>query len=162
LANATGRELRPFFLRVDRKANSLQWLDMKITARMALVAALGFLYGCGNSSNPAMTGTWLFALMPSDSASPSLELTANLTQSGTQITGQVSLTGNAASCGSSASITGSLSGDTITLQLTQAQSTIDFSGTANPAFTSVSGTYTAAAGSCLQNGGIGSWSAALE
>ncbi len=106
-----------------------------------------------------MTGTWLFALIPNNDTSAAFQVTANLTQVGTQITGTVSLTG---SCGTSASMTGSVTGNSLTLQLTQPESTIDFSGTANLAFTSASGTYTAVAGSCLQDGGYGSWSAALE
>ena len=129
---------------------------------MALAAAFGFLSACSSSSNPAMTGTWLLALIPNDDSSAGFELTANLTEVGNQITGTVSLTGSAAACGSSASISGNVTGNTITLQLTQPESTIDFSGTANLAFTAVSGTYTAAAGSCIQNGGFGSWSAALD
>ena len=109
-----------------------------------------------------MTGTWLLALIPNDNPTSAFQLTANLTQVGNQITGTVSLTGDAAACGGSASMSGTLSGNTLTLQLTQTESTIDFTGTANLAFTAASGTYTAAAGSCLQNGGFGSWSAALE
>lgn len=142
-------------------ANSLQWFKMKI-ARMALLVALVSLSACSSSSNPAMSGTWLFALTPINSSSPVLEFTTNLTQIGSQITGQITLTGNAASCGSAASMSGTLMGNTLTLQLNQIDSAIDFSGTVNPEFTAASGTYTGAAGSCLLDSGFGSWSAALE
>jgi hypothetical protein len=101
-------------------------------------------------------------LTPTGSALVALEATANLTQSGDQITGNVSVTGDAPSCGTQALMSGTVKGNTLTLELTQSQSAIDFIGTANLAFTSASGTYTATSGSCLLNGGTGSWSAALE
>jgi hypothetical protein len=135
---------------------------MKNIARIALVLAFGFLSGCNPSPNPAMTGTWLFVLTPTGSASEVIQATADLTQLGNQVIGQVSLSENAAACGTTASMTGTVKGNTLTLQLAQLQSAIDFTGTANLAFTSASGTYTATAGSCLQNGGSGSWSASLD
>jgi hypothetical protein len=135
---------------------------MRAAAGISLVIALTFLNSCNPANNPAMTGTWLFALTPTGSASVVLQATANLTQVGNRITGQVSLSGNAATCGSEASMSGTVKGNSLTLQLSQLQSAIDFTGTANLAFTSASGTYTATAGSCLLNGGTGSWSAALE
>lgn len=113
-------------------------------------------------SNPATTGTWLFVLTPTGSNTVALEASANLTQVATQITGQVSLGGNTDSCGNQGSMSGTMKGSSLAIQLTQPQSAIDFTGTANLAFTSASGTYTAASGSCLLNGETGSWSAALE
>ena len=142
--------------------DSLQWSKMKNVARTALVLALGFLVGCSNSSNPAMTGSWFFAFTPLDSSTVVLQFTANLTQEGSQITGQASLTGDAAACGTAGSMQGSLMGNTLTLEFNQLQSTINLNGTVNPEFTSASGTYTGASGSCLLNGGIGSWSAVLQ
>ena len=120
------------------------------------------LSGCGTSSNPAMTGNWLFVFTPTGSTMSAIQATANLTQVGTNVTGQVSLSGGAASCGSKASMSGTVKGNSLTLQLTQIQSTINLTGTANQAFTSALGDYTAASGSCLLNGGTGSWSAALQ
>src|SRR6516162_99997 len=124
--------------------DSLQWSKMKNVARTALIVALGFLIGCSNSSNPAMTGSWLFAFTPLDSSAVVLQFTANLTQEGSQITGQVSLTGDAASCGTAGSMQGTLMGNNLTLEFNQLNSTINLSGTVNPEFTSASGTYTGA------------------
>jgi len=135
---------------------------MRTASRTILVIALAFLNSCNPANNPALTGTWLFALTPTGSAFVALEATANLTQVGNQITGNVSLSGNPDSCGNEALISGTVKGNALTLQLTQSQSVIGFMGTANLAFTSASGTYIASAGSCLLNGGTGSWSAALE
>lgn len=109
-----------------------------------------------------MSGTWFFALTPIETSSPVLEFTTNLTQIGSQITGQITLTGSAANCGSAASMSGTIMGNALSLQLNQVDSSIDFTGTVNPEFTAASGTYTGAAGSCLLNSGFGSWSAALQ
>jgi hypothetical protein len=127
-----------------------------------LLILVTFLSACGTSSNPAMTGNWLFVFTPTGSSTSAIQATANLTQVGTNVTGQVSLSGGAASCGSEASISGTVKGNSLTFQLTQLQSTISLTGTANQAFTSALGNYTGASGSCLLNGGIGSWSAALQ
>jgi len=129
---------------------------------LLLLVLVTFLSGCGTSSNPAMTGNWLFVFTPTGSATSAIQATANLTQVGTDVTGQVSLSGGAASCGSQASISGTVKGNSLTFQLTQLQSTINLTGTANQAFTSALGSYTAVSGSCLLNGGTGSWSAALQ
>jgi hypothetical protein len=138
-------------------------LDMQnIIGRITLIAALTFLSGCNPSPNPALTGTWLFTLTSSGSPAEVIQLTANLTQLGNAITGQVTLSGNGAACGTTASMSGTVKGNNLTLQLVQQESTIEFTGTANQAFTSASGTYTATAGTCLQNGSGGSWSATLE
>jgi hypothetical protein len=134
---------------------------MKI-ARLVLLLAFGSLSACSSSSNPAMSGTWLFALTPVGTSTPVLEFTTNLTQIGSQITGQITLTGNAANCGSAASMSGTIMGNSLNLQLNQIDSMIGFTGTVNPEFTAASGSYTGAAGSCLLDGGFGSWSAVLQ
>ena len=53
-------------------------------------------------------------------------------------------------------------GNNLTLQFNQLDSSINLTGTVNPEFTAASGSYTGASGSCLLNGGIGSWAAALQ
>ena len=135
---------------------------MRNIGRLTLILALTLVSGCNPSPNPAMTGTWLFALTSSGSPAELIQLTANLTQLGNTITGSVTLSGNAAACGTTASMSGTVKGNNLTLELIQQQSTIEFTGTANLAFTNASGTYTATGGTCLQNGGGGSWSATLE
>lgn len=130
---------------------------LRITIPLLLALALG----C-SSSNPEMTGTWMFALTPTGASSTAIQATANLTQTGSQVGGPASLSGTGISCGTEASFSGTVKGNTLTLQITQVQSAINLTGTANQAFTSASGTYTASSGSCLLNGGTGSWSATLQ
>jgi len=134
----------------------------KILNRLVLLILLTLLGACGTSSNPALTGNWLFVFTPTGSATSAIQATANLTQVGTNVTGQVSLSGGAVSCGSEASMSGTVRGNSLSFQLTQIESTINLTGTANQAFTSALGNYTAVSGSCLLNGGTGSWSAALQ
>jgi len=137
-------------------------MKIQTLGRAALPLLLIFLSGCGTSSNPAMTGNWLFVFTPTGSSTSALQASANLTQVGTNVTGQVSLSGGAASCGNEASASGTVRGNSLTFQFTQIQSSVSLTGTANQAFTSAQGNYTAASGSCLLNGETGSWSAALQ
>jgi hypothetical protein len=137
-------------------------VKVQALSRLVLLIPAILLSGCGTSSNPAMTGNWLFVFTPTGSSTSALQATANLTQAGTNVSGQVSLSGGAASCGNEASMSGTVQGNSLTFHLTQVQSTITLNGTANQAFTSAQGNYTAASGSCLLNGETGSWSAALQ
>ncbi len=144
--------------------------DMKSFVRIALVVALGFLNGCGSgtSSLPPLTGTWLFTLTPAASPSEVIQALGTLRQvnsNSNEVSGQVTLTGSGTACGTMAEMSGILNGSNLTLRLTQSQSTISLTGTANTTVLSginASGKYTATAGPCLQNGGTGTWSAGLE
>jgi hypothetical protein len=147
---------------MDPDMNRLAIFNKQCLSTFTLLVALSLLSGCGTSNNPAMTGTWLFVFTPTGSSTAAIQATANLTQVGTNVTGQVSVSGGAASCGSDASISGYARGNSLTFQITQIESTINLTGTANQAFTSAQGSYTADSGSCLLNGETGSWSAALE
>lgn len=134
---------------------------MENIVRTISVVVLVPLIGCG-SPNPAMTGSWLFTLTPDGSSSDVILGTANLTQNGSQITGPITLTGNGTVCGSTATMSGTLEGTTLTLQIVQLQSIIQLTGSTNLAFTSASGTFIEmVGGACLQNPGIGTWSALL-
>src|ERR1700685_4477252 len=138
---------------------------MKSLVCFVLVVALGFLNGCGSGQTPlpSLTGTWLFSLTPANSPSNVIQATAALTQLNNNILlGQVTLKGSGTSCGTQAQMTGSLSGNSLILQLTQSPSELILKGTATTALTvNASGTYTASSGQCLQNGGAGNWSAFL-
>jgi len=139
---------------------------MKIFLRIALVVLLGLLNGCGNSPVlPPLTGTWSFTLTPTGSPSDVIQATVALTQLGNSVFGPVTLTGNGAACGTTAMMSGTVNGVALSLQLTQSQSTLKFTGKATggyPLTTYASGKYTASSGPCLQNGGTGTWSAFLE
>jgi len=135
---------------------------MKTLARTALLLVLGFITGCNPSPNPALSGTWVFTLTPTEDPSNVIQATASLTQLGTNVTGPVNLTGNGFSCGDTATMTGTVQGNVLVLQLTQEVSSVGFNGTANQAFTSANGTYTVSTGPCLQNLGTGTWTAVLN
>ena len=133
---------------------------MKIV-RMVAVVALVYLGGCNPTPSPAMTGTWVFTLSPTNSFS-TVQATANLTQQASAVSGSVSLAGNSGTCSTTATMSGAVSGQNLTFIITQSQSTIvTLSGTANTAFTSASGNYTTTAG-CLQGAGTGTWTAVLQ
>ena len=134
---------------------------MRNIVRIIVVLTLGFLGGC-NIANAPLTGTWLFNL--ATSGSDVILATANLTQHGSDVMGQVTLSGSGVSCGITNAMmaTGIIQGSNLALQFTQAQNIITFIGKANVTFTFLTGTYVETAGSCLPNGGIGSWSASLQ
>jgi hypothetical protein len=136
---------------------------MKDIARIVLVVALGFLNGCGTSPmNYTMTGTWVFSLSPAASSSQAIQLTADLTQINDTFFGQVTLTGDAASCGTYAQISGTVNGSALALQIMQNQTTLTFKGKTNATLNSSSGSYVATTGECIQNGGTGTWSGFLQ
>jgi len=137
--------------------------NMKDIARIVLVVALGFLNGCGSSSqNFTMTGTWVFSLKPAASPSQVIQLTADLTQINDTFFGQVTLTGEAASCGINAQMSGTVNGNTVAIQILQNQTTLTFKGKTNDTLNSSAGSYTATSGQCIQNGGTGTWSGFLK
>lgn len=146
--------------------NFLRPPDMKSIAGFALVLALGFLSGCGSGQSPlpSLTGTWVFTLTPANSPSNVIQATAALTQlKNNVLLGQVTLKGSGTSCGTMAEMTGTLSGSSLTLQLTQSPSELILRGTATTALTvNASGAYTATTGQCLQDGGTGTWTAFLS
>jgi hypothetical protein len=138
--------------------------DMKNVVRIALLAALLFLNGCGTQSAlPPITGNWVFTLTPANSSSGVIQATAALTQLRNTVLGQVTLTGNGAACGTTAIISGTINNNALSLQITQLQSTITLKGSATTSLTlNATGAYTASTGRCLQNGGTGTWSAFLQ
>ena len=136
---------------------------MKDMARIVLVVALVFLSGCGSSpQNFTMTGTWVFSLKPAASPSQVIQLTADLTQINDTFFGQVTLTGEAASCGTYAQMSGTVNGNTVAIQIMQNQTTLTFNGKTNDTLNSSAGSYTATSGQCIQNGGTGTWSGFLQ
>lgn len=146
--------------------NCLRLPDMKSIVRFALLLTLGFLNGCGSGQTPlsSLTGTWVFTMTPANAPSNVIQATAALTQlKNNVLLGQVTLKGSGTSCGTQAQMTGSLSGNSLTLQLTQSPSELILKGTATTALTvTASGAYTASSGQCLQDGGTGTWTAFLS
>jgi len=78
-----------------------------------------------------------------------------LTQNGNTISGQLSLTGTP--CASSAIVTGTITGTSISMALNENGQTVIFTGTLSADGDSASGTYVAPPGGCT-NGDYGTWS----
>jgi len=124
---------------------------------LLLLIALFITNGCGAYPG-VMSGNWLIALTPSVSLDQILA-TANLRQSGNQITGTVAFTGAGTSCRAETSVSGSLQGNTLNLLFIQSQGTANLTGTVNISFTSGSGAYSTGGSSCFEALGPGLWSA---
>ena len=117
-----------------------------------------FLVGCQYPSSSAMSGNWTFTITSNNAGI--VLATASLKQSGSQITGQLTFAQNYSSCGTGATVTGTQEGQNITFEFAQGASEVLLIGTANQAFTAVSGSYTTnGGGTCFQPGEAGSWSA---
>jgi len=125
--------------------------------RIALAVTLCSLTSCGTGSSGSLSGSWVFTLATSDSF---IQASANLNESENQITGQGMV--SESSCGTSGTVSGKVQGQALTFQLTEANLGLAFTGTANQAFTSASGTYEVTGGSCLPAGETGTWSAAFQ
>jgi len=106
------------------------------------------------SRAPNFTGTWQFT---ADSVF-NLTFTGSdaLQQSGNSLTGQIALSGSP--CATSASLDGAATGTNVTFQLHLNGQAVNFTGKADAAFSSASGSYTAPSGGCL-NGDRGTWTA---
>lgn len=139
--------------------NSNRWQCSRTHKFILALVLIPVLNGCGSYPG-VMAGTWLFTLT-SDASLSQVLATANLSQSGDQITGKVGFSGDGSgvSCNSVTSVLGTLQGNGLQLQFADSQSVARLTGTINLAFTSGSGTYTVDDGSCLQVAGSGSWSA---
>jgi hypothetical protein len=133
-------------------------LIAKMICGVVMLAAI-LPAGCGSSSNGAMSGTWAFALATTQNY---ILATADLKQSGSQISGSATVTGEPTGCGSNATMSGSVQGNNLILQFAESGAIITLNGQANSTFTSASGTYEVTSGSCVQNGDMGSWTAQFE
>ena len=132
-------------------------LIAKIICAVVVLATL-LPAGCGSGSNAAMSGTWSFALATTQNF---ILATASLKQSGNQVSGPATVTGPTG-CGSNATVSGTVQGNNLSLQIAESGAVITLTGEANTTFTSASGTYEVISGSCVQNGDTGSWTAQFE
>lgn len=122
----------------------------------AIAVAVLFLAGCGSSSHPNMTGNWTFVVTSTAFGGSGTGVVA-LTQSGSSISGTLNFSGGTP-CAASPSLTGTVSGTNLSLQLNENGQTVSLTGTANSSFSAASGDYTAPAGGCT-NGDFGTWTA---
>ena len=133
-------------------------LTAKVICAVVVLAAI-LPAGCGSSSTGAMSGTWAFALATTQNY---ILATADLKQSGNQISGSATVTGAPTGCGSTATMTGTVQGNNLSLQIADEGAIITLNGQANTTFTAASGTYEVISGSCVQNGDMGNWTAQFE
>jgi hypothetical protein len=133
-------------------------LIAKVICAVVVLAAL-LPAGCGSGSNGAMSGTWAFALATTQNF---ILATADLKQSGNQVSGPATVTGEPTGCGSNATMTGTVQGNNLILQMAAEGAIITLTGTADQTFTSASGTYEVTSGNCVQNGDTGGWTAHFE
>jgi len=117
-------------------------------------------YGGSNYSSPqntlSLAGNWQFTYTSSKSGSATVSGT--LTQNGSSVSGTMTITG---SCAASGTISGALSGYTLTGTLTESSpETISITGTVSTNYNSASGTYQvmSATGACsAASGDSGTW-----
>jgi hypothetical protein len=131
---------------------------------LGVVLLCGCLAGCGSSATN-LTGNWQFTFKSSASGN-TYTGTALITQGGyvnslgSGIEGAVTGTVNLAHdpCATTAPLSGTISGLSVIITLTQATQPVSLTGSVNAAFTAMSGTYAAALGGCTA-GDFGSWTA---
>ncbi len=136
------------------------------TAIVAGVAALGGGValaggggggGGGNGPSIDLTGDWKGTW--SDSAGNTGEATFSLTQSGSNITGTVSVTGD--DCLTRGNVTGNVSGSTTNLSIQSGAETVTLNGAYNNAAKSLTGRWSYTASSLGCTGDTGDYVAAL-
>lgn len=117
--------------------------------------------GCGGSNSlPSQTlsGTWEFTSTSSAFPGTTYQGTAELLQTGSAVTGTVSFSDNP--CATNAKLTGTITGSTVSFQVTEGDQVVTLNGSVNSRFFSISGSYTGPAGGCV-NGDYGSWTASI-
>jgi hypothetical protein len=119
---------------------------MKSFVLIAAFICLGCsIFGCGSYSSPnnsqtapSLGGNWQFTYTSANSSSMSLLGTGTLTQTGNSFSGTLSVTG---ACATSGTISGTLSGLSLTGTLTETNLTISVTGNSVSSYNSASGSY---------------------
>lgn len=151
----------------------------KFVAAALLALLLLVLAGCGSSSKSStsdppsgiigpLTGNWQLTLLQQEPR-PSTQLSVSgfLHQSGNSLTGSVqgpNIIGNNGStvnCAGVSSLTGTISGQTVSFSVNPGGTTFNFTGNISPDFQSMSGDYQALGGACLTEPLSGTWNAFL-
>jgi len=137
-------------------------------ALLALVGLYSIQNGCGYAASPTssssgaastptpavnIAGDWSFATTSSKSTTQST-IAGNIVQSGSSISASLNIQGSP--CGTTASLSGSVSAMAVTASMIESGQTVTLAGTVAADAKSASGTYSAPAGGCL-NGDSGTW-----
>ncbi len=136
-------------------------MSLSLLVRNALIlAAVTILsVGCGAAGVPTpiidLTGNWSGTWASSRGSTGGVD--AQISQSGSSLTGMVTVTGSPAGCFTSGSISGNVSGQQVNFSGTVSGGgqQINFSGTISGQGTIISGTYSVSGGLC--NGDTGSF-----
>jgi hypothetical protein len=151
----------------------------RIVAAASLALLLLVLTACGNSSKSStsdppsgvigpLTGNWQLTLLQQEPL-PSTQLSVSgfLQQSSNSLTGSVqgpNILGNSGStvnCAGVSSVSGTISGQTVSFSVNPGGTTFNFTGNISPDFQSMSGDYQALGGACLTEPMSGTWNAFL-
>jgi hypothetical protein len=151
----------------------------RIVAAASLTLLLLILAGCGSTSKSStsdpqsgiigpLTGNWQLTLLQQEPR-PSTQLSVSgfLQQSSNSLTGSVqgpNIIGNNGStvnCAGISSLTGTISGQTVSFSVNPGGTTFNFTGNISPDFESMSGDYQALGGACLTVPLSGTWNAFL-
>jgi hypothetical protein len=121
------------------------------------------LLGCGNYNNSSsqssnVAGNWTITAT-STKFGDMITATGMLTQSTYAISGSFNLVGDP--CANTASVSGTITGASISLVLNEAGQDVTFTGTLTNGGSSASGTYTAVAGGCT-SGDTGTWTGMMK
>jgi len=137
-----------------------------------VLASLVLLTACGRSSSPqntspSLAGNWQIALTPNDQVTfQPRTLSGFAQQAGSSVNGSVSFlipnvtNPSAPPCAGAAPLTGSFDGQNVNLSVNQNGQMLTLTGTGSADLSSLSGTYTSAAGTC-EPAENGLWTAVL-
>lgn len=134
---------------------------------LGVLLLCGCLAGCGSAPN--LTGNWQFTFKSSADGN-TYSGTASITQGGpvqSQGSGQertVAGTMNFSDdpCATTAPLSGTISASNVILTATEGGEPVSLTGTVSPAFTAMSGNYTAPLSGGCTSGDFGSWAASRQ
>jgi hypothetical protein len=138
--------------------------------RVSLALLLLILTACGggksssSSTGSALPGNWQFNLVQEyPRPQTPLSVSGFLTESGGNLTGSVQVppVASHANCGGVSTVTGTLSGQSVTLAVNEGGTTLNLSGTMSADGQSMTGSYQGPGGSCFTAPTTGTWSAFL-
>jgi hypothetical protein len=136
---------------------------MKSNGVLAALCVLLFA-GCGASSKPAvqsqgqLTGNWQLALAKSATAAAMKNQSGFFQQSGSQVTGNLQMYVGNQACPGVGTVTGSLTGQNVSLTIADQGQTEDLTGTLDASGSTMSGTYAILSTGCGQSE-TGVWTA---
>lgn len=143
---------------------------MRTLASTSLAFFLLALAACGGGSAPppttgtSLTGNWQLDLLQEEPRPQTpLSISGFLVDSSNALTGSVEVPAVAAhnNCGGIGSVTGSISGQNVTIAVDEAGTTLNFTGTLSPDGTSMSGDYQGPGGGCYTTPTTGTWNGFL-